>query len=72
MKNKFFEKREKDKRIIELWYNNNTYNQIAQEVHASPNYISAVTKKEITRVEKEERKRKCSRTDAIFTGQKSS
>ena len=55
MKNKFFEKRDKDKRIIELWYNNNTYDQITQEVHASPNDISAVTKKEIIRVEKENR-----------------
>jgi predicted Zn-dependent peptidase len=71
VKNKFFEKREKDKRIIELWYNNNTYDQIAKEVHASPNYISAVTKKEIIRVEKEEREKENARALMLFSQGKS-
>jgi hypothetical protein len=67
VKHKTFEKREKDKRIIELWYNSKTYDQIAQEVHASPNYISAVTKKEIIRVEKEEREKENARALNLFS-----
>lgn len=63
--------RAKDRRILELYYKGYTYDQIASEVHCSPNYISSVVKRERNRVEKEKEEKRNARALQLFVQGKS-
>ena len=42
----FMSREEKERRVIDLYYNQDkTFREIAEEIRVSPNYISAVLKK---------------------------
>lgn len=66
MKHAFNGNRPKDRRILELYYKDYTYDQIASEVRSSPNYISSVIKRERNRVEKEKGEKRNARALQLF------
>src|ERR671918_225649 len=71
MKDSFYGNRKKEERIIKLWYNDHTYDQIAKELHSSPNYICTVIKREKFRVEKEKSEKQNARALELFSRGKS-
>lgn len=63
--------RAKDRRILELYYSDFTYDQIARQVHSSPNYISSVIAREKNRVEKVKVEKRNARALQLFVQGKS-
>lgn len=71
MKQAFNSNRAKDSTILELYYKDYTYDQIASEVHSSPNYICSVIKRERNRVEREKEEKRNARALQLFVQGKS-
>jgi hypothetical protein len=71
VKESFCGERAKDRKIIEMYYHDYTQDQIAKELHASPNYISSTIKVERMKVEKEKRDKVMAHALQLFSQGKS-
>jgi DNA-binding CsgD family transcriptional regulator len=67
VKNPFNGDREKDGKILEMYHHGHTYDQIAKELHVSPNYIASVIMAKKMRVDKEKRDKRHARALQLFS-----
>lgn len=67
MKKPFNGDRAKDGKILEMYHNGYTYDQIAKELHVAPNHIASVIRAERTRVDKEKRDKRSVRALRLFS-----
>ena len=67
MKNPFNGDREKDGKILEMYHHGHTYDQIAKELHVSPNYITSVIRAKKMRVDKEKQDKRNARALQLFS-----
>ena len=59
--------RAKDGKILEMYHYGYTYDQIAKELHVSPNYITSVIRAKKMRVDKEKRDKQNARVLRLFS-----